>query len=104
MRKKVFYPTIALALLLGLGFAVHAEMSSTNYRIPASVLSSGGTTMDSATYQVTATIGQSSCIGLSSRRNYINYAGFWQPETEPREGMFYIIPNNEGGGAVIYLD
>jgi hypothetical protein len=59
--------------------AAIAEMSHANYSLKASVLSSGGTTMDSAIYQMTATIGQSSCIGQSSRGNYINYAGFWQP-------------------------
>jgi hypothetical protein len=104
MRIKIICAICTLALLLAFALYASGEMQSSNYRIPASVLSSGGTTMDAATYQMTTTIGQSSCIGLSSRRNYANYAGFWQPETEPREGMFYIIPNEEGGGAVIYLD
>ena len=80
MRKKTFFSILPLVLVLV--FAVAAAisaMSSTNYSLKASVLSSGGTTMDSASYQMTTTIGQSSCIGLSSKRNYITYAGFWQP-------------------------
>jgi hypothetical protein len=104
MKAKRFYCLLALALLLVFSVPATAQMQSKNYRITTSVLSSGGTTMDSAPYQMTTTIGQSSCIGLSWKRNYINYAGFWHPETEPREGMFYIIPNEEGGAAVIYLD
>jgi len=54
-------------------------MESATYHIPASVLSSGGTAIDSASYQMTTTIWQSSAIGQSSRGGYINYAGFWQP-------------------------
>jgi len=80
MRKKTFCSMLPLVLILAFAVAAIAAMSSTNYSLKASVLSSGGTTMDSATYQMTATIGQSSCIGLSSRSNYITYAGFWQPD------------------------
>ena len=79
MRKKIICAICTLALLLAFALTAAADMQSANYSIPASVLSSGGTTMDSASYQMTTTIGQSSCIGLSSRRSYINYAGFWQP-------------------------
>jgi len=79
MLKKTLYIIIILTSLVCFTLIATADMQSTNYRIPASVLSSGGTTMDSASYQMTATIGQSSCIGLSSRRSYIDYAGFWQP-------------------------
>jgi hypothetical protein len=104
MRTRLFYAIVSVALILAFPISGMAQMVSDNYRITSSVLSGGGTTIDSASYQMTTTIGQSSCIGLSSRRNYTNYAGFWQPETEPREGMFYIIPNEEGGAAVIYLD
>jgi hypothetical protein len=65
-----------------LAFALDAsgEMQRSNYRIAASVLSSGGDAIGSASYQMTATIGQSSAIGFSSKRNYITYAGFWQPD------------------------
>jgi hypothetical protein len=79
MRKRKFANILPLFLILAFAAAAISAMSSANYSLKASVLSSGGTTMDSATYQMTTTIGQSSCIGLSSRSSYINYAGFWQP-------------------------
>ena len=79
MRKKRFPNILPLVLVLAFAVATSASTSSTNYSLKTSVLSSGGTTMDSAGYQMTTTIGQSSCIGLSSRSNYIIYAGFWQP-------------------------
>ena len=79
MRKKTFFSMLPLVLVLVFAVAAISAMSGTNYSLKSSVLSSGGTTMDSTTYQMTATIGQSSCIGLSSRSNYITYAGFWQP-------------------------
>jgi len=71
---------LLLAFVLVLALPATAQMQSDNYRITNSVLSGGGTTMDSATYQLTGTLGQSSCIGLSSTRDYIAYAGFWQPD------------------------
>jgi len=80
MRKTLFHALLILALVWGYARVADGEMGSTNYRITTSVLSGGGTTMDSATYQLTATLGQSSCIGLSSTRHYIAYAGFWQPD------------------------
>ena len=80
MRKRLFYAIVPAALILAFPLGTMAQMVSDSYRITTSVLSSGGTTMDSATYQVTATIGQSSCIGLLSSRNYINDGGFWHPD------------------------
>jgi hypothetical protein len=79
MRTKLFHTIMAVALILAFPLGTMAQMASDNYRVSNSVLSSGGTTIDSATYQMTATIGQSSCIGLSSGANCINYAGCWQP-------------------------
>lgn len=79
MRKRTMCLILPLVFILAFALTAAADMQSANYRIPASVLSSGGTTMDSATYQMTTTIGQSSCIGLSSKGSYIIYAGFWQP-------------------------
>ena len=86
MRKKRFSNILPLLLVLGLAAATSATTSSTNYSLKASVLSSGGTTMDSASYQMTTTIGQSSAIGQYSSSNYINYAGFWQPTRLRIEG------------------
>ena len=80
MRKRRFYSILPFVLVVAFAAAAISAMSSTNYSLKSSVLSGGGTTVDSASYQMTTTIGQSSCIGLSSRRSYINYAGFWQPE------------------------
>ena len=86
MRKRRFYSTLPLVLVLAFAVAAIAAMSSTNYSLKTSVLSSGGTTMDSASYQMTTTIGQSSAIGQYSSSNYINYAGFWQPTRLRIEG------------------
>jgi hypothetical protein len=80
MRIKIICAICTLALFWAFALDASGEMQGSNYRITTSVLSSGGTTMDAATYQMTATIGQSSCIGPSSRRSYIAYAGFWQPD------------------------
>jgi hypothetical protein len=79
MRKKTFFSILPLLLVLVFAVAAISAMSSANYSLKASVLSSGGTTMDSASYQMTGTLGQSSAIGQSSRGSHINYAGFWQP-------------------------
>ena len=80
MTIKSYLVVILTTLILFVSLKSTAEMLSDSYRITTSVLSGGGTVMDSASYQMTATIGQSSCIGLSSKRNYITYAGFWQPD------------------------
>ena len=95
MKNKMFYPVLILALLLMFTPVALAAMSSINHSIESSVLSSGGTSMDSTNYQMTATIGQSSPLGVSSSRNYINYPGFWpriiptQPEIK-RKAMPWI--------------
>ena len=80
MQKRRLANILPLVLILVFAAASISAMSSTNYSLKSSVLSSGGTTMDSANYQMTTTLGQPSCIGLSSRRSYITYAGFWQPD------------------------
>lgn len=79
MRIKMIYAICTLALLLAFALDASGEMQSSNYHIPASVLSSGGTSIDSTTYQMIATIGQSSATGKSSSSSDITYAGFWQP-------------------------
>ena len=83
MRKRIFYSILPFVLVLVLAAAAIAVMSSTNQRIGTSVLSGGGTSMDSANYKMTSTLGQSSATGQSSSSSYINYAGFWHP-TEPK--------------------
>jgi hypothetical protein len=56
-------------------------MSSTNFKIPHSVLSSGGGYKDSANYQSEDTLGQSAPLMeddfVPSSTNYENYPGFW---------------------------
>ena len=83
MRKRTFFSILPFVLILVLAAAAIAVMSSTNYRIKTSVLSGGGTSMDSANYKMTTTLGQSSATGQSSSSSYTNYAGFWHP-TEPK--------------------
>lgn len=80
MRKRWISNILLIVVVLAFARAAIAAMSSVNYSLEISVLSNGGTTMDSAAYQMTATIGQSSCIGLSSKWNYTTYVGFWQPD------------------------
>ena len=78
MKEKILY-IICTAILI-LGFALTAfteEMSSANFSITSSVVSGGGASMGSESYQMTTTIGQSSPIGISSSSNYINSPGFW---------------------------
>ena len=79
MRKKTFFSMLPFVLILAFAVAAISAMSGANYSLRTSVLSSGGTTMDSANYQMTTTIGQSSAIGQSSKGSHINCAGFWQP-------------------------
>jgi hypothetical protein len=80
MRKKIICALSTLTLILGFTIAaLGGAMQSDNYRIPSSVISSGGTSIESANYQMTSTFGQSSATGKSSTSSYINYAGFWQP-------------------------
>ena len=73
--------TVLGLILVSIPGQAAAEMSSTNYRIPASVLSGGGAPMASAVYQINATVGQSSPLmdplepPLSD--TYDLYPGFW---------------------------
>ena len=56
---------------------LHAEMSSTNYRITTSVFSGGGGMMSSPNYQLLGTVAQPTPPGNSSSTNFILDAGFW---------------------------
>ena len=68
-------PVLIITLVL-VGASV-AAMSSSSYSLKKSVLSGGGTAMGSANYQMTATLGQPSPIGICYSSNYINCPGFW---------------------------
>jgi hypothetical protein len=87
MLKKLLCFILPLSLIVVFDVAVFANMESRSYRIPRSIQSGGGTTVDSTNYQMTTTIGQSSATGQNSNSNYINYAGFWQPTKLRREGQ-----------------
>lgn len=83
MRKKMELYAPWLLVLLGMPLAAHAGMSSASYRIDASVLSGGGAPMNSASYRLNSTLGQSTplmnpddiCPPWSI--SYENYPGFW---------------------------
>jgi hypothetical protein len=79
--KKLLLITIAMAFMLTVAVTGHAQMASTNYRIPTSVISSGGAPMSSSSFQTNATLGQSSPLmdasNPSHSASYDNYPGFW---------------------------
>jgi hypothetical protein len=52
------------------------EMTSANYRIIVSVISSGGGASVSSSYNLFSTLGQPSPTGLSNSTHYSNYGGF----------------------------
>jgi len=73
---------IVLSIVLFTGVSgARAEMSSTNYKIPYSVLSGGGGYKDSTNFQSEDTLGQPAPLMedefVPSSTNYKNYPGFW---------------------------
>lgn len=74
--KKKFLAGLATLLLCLLVSGANAEMSSTSFRIPTSVMSSGGNTMSSANFSMLSTLGQPSALGSGSSTGYISYSGF----------------------------
>ena len=89
MRKRRFSSILPFVLVLVFAVAAIAALSSDNYRIPSSVISSGGTSIESANCQMTSIFGQSSAIGQSSSSSYTNYAGFWHPSEVSFDGDTY---------------
>ena len=81
MAKTRFHALLIPALVWGYALVAYGEMGSTNYRIPTSVLSSGGAPMSSGSFQNNATLGQPSPLMDSSNppysASYDNYPGFW---------------------------
>jgi len=78
MKKKANMKTLmltALSVLALAGTAVAGPMESANYKIPASVVASGGGSSASAAYQMVATIGEPA-IGPSESTSHDLYAGF----------------------------
>ena len=70
-----------LAVLALISSPSDAEMTSTNYRITASVMSSGGGALGSANYQTESTMGQPSPLMDPNEPpfsdSYDLYPGFW---------------------------
>ena len=81
MKRKAFYVIVALCLILGLALVALAEMQSTNYAIPTSVLSGGGGPMGSTSFEADGTVGQPSPLMdpalPPTSLNYELYPGFW---------------------------
>ena len=81
MNKKKLYVILGLLCTLVFAFTSFADMSSNNYTISTSVMSSGGGPMGSGSYQTNSTLGQSSPLidptDPPRSTNYDLYPGFW---------------------------
>ena len=81
MKKKAYFLTIALALIMGIHLGAFAQMESDNYRIPTSVLSGGGAPMSSENWKTNSTLGQPTPLMQGDQNpwsaNYDLYPGFW---------------------------
>jgi len=90
MSIKIFKTMLLLAFISAFALNAAAQMQSENYRITSSVISSGGSPMSSANYQMNSTTGQSSPLAEADQvpqsANYINEPGFWYTEP-PTEGV-----------------
>jgi hypothetical protein len=76
MKSMLIAATVAVCAAFAASPAnAQLGMSSANYRIPTSVINSGGGVATSANYTLTASIGEP-VIGPSSSTNYAANAGF----------------------------
>ena len=76
MRKTKILLIVQTVLLYLFVVGAHAEMSSTSYIIPTSVMSGGGNTMSSANFNIVSTLGQPTVLGIGSSSSYSSYPGF----------------------------
>ena len=80
MTLRVLVILLSIVFFIGVSGA-RAEMSSTNYRIPSSVLSGGGGYKSSTNYIMHSTSGQPSplmdTLDPPLSDNYDLYPGFW---------------------------
>jgi hypothetical protein len=80
MKYRCLITILALILMFIPGQTA-AEMSSTNYRIPTTVVSGGGVPMGSAGFQTNGTLGQPSPLADPAdppfSDSYDLYPGFW---------------------------
>jgi len=81
MNKNLSVISVIFGFLAVLVMSVAADMSSTNYHIRTTVTSGGGGTMNSASFEVNSTVGQSSPLQNPSDPPYSGsydlYPGFW---------------------------
>ena len=84
MHRKTHCMHLIMAVIITFTLPALAGMENDNYYIPTSVISGGGGTMDSDTYQTETTLGQPLTLVTQGSENYALYAGFWQVvEVEP---------------------
>lgn len=74
MKMLLIAQTLLFCLFVSMA---SAGMSSTSFKIPTSVMSSGGNTMSSANFRMMSTLGQSSSPGNSTSTSYNINAGYW---------------------------
>ncbi len=92
---KIQHKLLLLAVVLLLfSMGIVVAQSSTNYRLPRSVISSGGTA-DSPNYTVTTAIGQPAA-GRVNSPNYQGSIGFLLPS-------YTVISPPSGSEHVVYL-
>jgi hypothetical protein len=80
MTSRVLTILLIIVIFTGISGA-GAEMSSTNFKIPYSVLSSGGEFKSSTNFEAEDTLGQPTPLMedefVPSSTNYRNYPGIW---------------------------
>jgi hypothetical protein len=77
MRKTKMLLIAQTVLLCLFASMASAGMSSTSFRMPTSVMSSGGNTMSSENFSMVSTLGQPTVLGNGLSPNYNSYPGFW---------------------------
>jgi len=80
MKKIVMVPGVLIFFALTVfihPMETQAEMSGTLYRSKSSVLSGGGSPMQSVSFKSNSSMGQAGSIGFASSANYVVSAGFW---------------------------
>ncbi len=73
-KMLIIVQSVLLCLLTSL---LNAGMSSTSYKIPTTVMSSGGNEMSSANFSMVSTLGQPTALGHGSSGNYTIESGFF---------------------------
>ncbi len=80
MKTFILSTILALLLVFCLSIPTFADMESENYKIPSSVVSGGGGSMSSTSYDINSTLGQPSPLmdpdDSPWSTNYYLYPGF----------------------------